>query len=338
LLLLASCGKREERPLAADFESLMGKDLPEWQYVQTQEDRDNLAFFGARFNEYRVLLDHPPERTLIPRVLHFIWIGPKPFPRESVENIRSWIAKNPDWTVLFWTDRERPLPHPAMQLRLLKDFSWRRLEECFHKSDNYGEQSDLWRSEILYREGGVYADHDVKCIRSFDSLNRAFDFYCGLEVPYKTALSSSVMPTNNLLGSRPGHPVLRYYMDWLVEHWDQIERDYPGKDRDAVINRVSHRTFSALGIALKAVSNQEGNRDMVFPAYYFNAPKDEWALFARHLYAGSWFENESAFEKMTRERLMYLSKKANRTLLWVGVLAACNLIGFGGLFLALRRR
>jgi hypothetical protein len=225
-----------------------------------------------------------------------------------------------------------------MKRRLIKDFKFSELEECFYKSDNWGERSDVLRYEILYQEGGVYVDHDVKCFASFDPLNAAYDFYCGLEMPFKTPLSTTVLPTNNLVGSRSGHPVLKECMSWLKSNWDQIEKDYPGKDRDSIINRVSHRTFFVLGDTMKRVGNLEGNHDMVFPAFYFNAPNEKLAILARHEYAGQWYENESKFEKHTRERLMYISKKANKTILFVGVLTGINMLGFVFLYLQFRKR
>jgi hypothetical protein len=337
LSLFTSCAKQDEAKPRADFESLMGNQLPAWQHVQTPEDFDNLAFFKKIYEQNKQLITAHSADLKIPKVLHFIWLGPKPFPRTSVENIRSWIAKNPDWKILFWTDRERPLPHPAMQRMLVKDFKFSKLENRFHSSDNFGEKSDVLRYEILHQQGGVYVDHDVKCLQPFDALNGAFDLYCGLEVPFATSLSTSVWPTNNILASAAGHPILTTCLDWLDQNWDQIERDYPGKDRDAVINRVSHRTFLVLGESFKLKGNAEGRHDMALPAFYFNAPKDEWAIFSRHQYAGSWFENESVFEKTTRERLMMLSKKTNKILLFCGVMASLNLLGFAALFVYLRR-
>ncbi len=336
---LAGCAKKEIHPAPErDFESLMGKQLPAWRHVQTREDFDNLAFFKTVYEQNKELIDRERGELKIPKVLHFIWLGPKPFPRESIENVRSWIAHNPDWKILFWTDRERPLPHPLMQKMWVKDFKFLKLEPRFHNSDNFGEKSDVLRYEILYQLGGVYVDHDVKCMEPFDPLNRAFDLYCGLELPIATSLSTSIWPTNNIVASAPAHPILQFCLDWLEEKWDQIERDYPGKDRDAVINRVSHRTFLVLGEGFKREGNGAGRRDIAFPAFYFNAPKEEWALFARHQYAGTWFENESGFEKMARERLMMLSKKVNKILLFCACMASLNLLGFAGLFLYVRKR
>ncbi len=347
LLLLAcfsvlACGcqrkKVHQKPLSDDFESLTGKDLPTWDYVKTQDDFTSLDFFKRMYELRKGLLSGTQEAVRIPKVAHFIWIGPKPFPRESVENIRTWIAKNPDWTFYFWTDRDRPLPNPTMKMRRIQDINFLKLRDCFNKSVNYGEKSDLLRLEILYKEGGVYIDHDVECYKPFEPLNTAYDFYCGIDMPYTISLPSCINPTNNLIGVKAGHPILIRCMDLLVEQWDKLEEDYPGAGVDEVLNRVIHRTFYMFGEAIRQVSNQEGNRDIVFPAYYFDAPYKELSIYARHLYAGIWHENESAFEKMVRQRLMYLSKKSNKILLFVGVMSGVNCLGLVGLYILMRRR
>ena len=340
-LALTGC-KRTEAPKqmpGTDFESLMGKDLPDWKYVHTPEDFANLAFFKGVYEKNISWLEKATEQVKVPKVIHFIWIGPKSFPIESIENVRSWIGFHPDWKVKFWTDRERALPHPEMELCRIQDLDLIKCGPLYRKSDNYGEMSDLLRLEILYKEGGIYVDHDVQCLKSFELLNKAYDFFCGMEVPFPSTLSSSLTPTNNTLGSIPGHPLIMRCMEWLEENWDRIEEAYPGRDRDSTINRVSHRTFFVTGEMFKKHANQ-GTVDIAFPSYYFNSPKDEWALFAQHKYKGTWFENESPFEKMAKKRLMYLSKKANKLLLAVGILGGLNLLGFGLLgllFLRLRK-
>jgi hypothetical protein len=326
LLLLFGCSKQQtskQITLSSDFETLMGKGHERWQYIQTQEDFANLAFFKRNYTEHIPLLGHGASH--IPKTLHFIWIGPKPFPRESIENIRTWVAHHPDWTLKFWTDRSRPLPHPAMEPVLIAESDLPNLYPLYLQSSNYGEKSDLLRLEILFREGGVYVDHDVKCFKSFDRFN-CFDFYCGMELPYKTCLSSSVLPTNNLVGSRKEHPILRTCMQWLLGHWEEIESDYPGSDRDSLINRVAHRTFFAFGHSFKEVAGQNGSHDIALPAFFFNAPDEQSALFARHQYAGKWFEPESEFEKVVKKRLMMLSKKTNKLLLFSAVLLGLNLL------------
>lgn len=337
LPFLLGCSKKEDKENKADFETLMGRNFPAWKYIQTPEDFENLNYFKAVYERNIPFLQMKSTMLHVPKVIHFIWIGPKPFPRESIENVRSWVAKHPDWKIKFWTDRDRPLPHKQMELARVQDLKFLHLHDCYLKSDNYAEKSDLLRYEILYQEGGIYIDHDVKCFQSFEPLCRAYDFYCGMEMPYQTSLSTTVLPTNNLIGSRPGHPILKSSMEWLEREWDRIEQEYPGKDRDSVINRVSHRTFLVLGETFKMLANKEGNRDIALPTYYFNAPEDKYAIFSRHLYKGTWFENESQFEKTVRERLMKISKKTNKILLAFGAFSFVNIVGLVILFMKFRQ-
>lgn len=337
---LVGCQKKKQDPvsIADDFESLTGKQLPSWSYVQTKEDFEQLDFFKQIYEQKKGISSLPSDEWRIPKSLHFIWIGPLPFPRESVENVRTWAAKHPDWTLYFWTDRARPLPVPGMVLRNIQDLKFLKLRTCFAKSDSYGEKSDLLRYEILYQEGGVYVDHDVKCFKSFDPLNKSYDFYCGIDMPYTSSLPACIHPTNNLIGARAGHPIFLRCMEMLAAQWDQIGEAYPGIDRDSVLNRVLHRTFWLFGEAVKQENNKEGFSDIVFPAYYFDAPTDALSIYARHLYSGLWHEKESAFEKMVRQRLMYLSKKSNKLFLFCGAIAALNLLGLGALFFFLKHK
>jgi mannosyltransferase OCH1-like enzyme len=44
------------------------------------------------------------------------------------------------------------------------------MQAAFDRASNFGEKSDIWRYEILFRLGGVYVDTDFECVRPFDSL------------------------------------------------------------------------------------------------------------------------------------------------------------------------
>lgn len=327
LSFLGGCSKQEKKtaPKKMDFETLMGKDLPQWKYVHTETDKMDLVHYQQLYEQNLSRISEKKNDGAVPKVIHFIWIGPAPFPEASVKNIESWVSHHPHWIFKFWTDRPRPLPHPKLKPAYVSEWDFKKLGRCYMDSGNYAEKADVLRYEILAQEGGVYADHDVKCLHAFDPLNEAYDFYCGLELPSETCLSSTVHCTNNLIASKPDHPILKACLDWLDDHWESIGQTYPGTSKEAVIDRVAHRSFWAFAESVR--HHADGNKDMVFPAFYFNAPSDEQALLARHLYAGTWFENETKFEKMARERLILLSKKINKILLFCGILGGLNMIG-----------
>ena len=99
-----------------------------------------------------------------------------------------------------------------------------------------------------------------------------------------------------------------------------------------------HRTFLLFGESIKQASNQDGRQDIVFPAFYFDAPSQDQAMWAYHFYAGLGFEEESKFEKMVRERLMTITKKSNKLFLILGIATGLNLFGFCALFILLKKR
>ena len=54
---------------------------------------------------------------------------------------------------------------------------------------------------------------------------------------------------------------------------DEIADAYPGADRDAMLNRVLHRTFWLFGQAVKELAGQAESRDIVLPAYFLRSQR-----------------------------------------------------------------
>ena len=123
----------------------------------------------------------------IPKNIHFIWLG-STLPDICASRIETWRLLHPDWNLIVWTDAD------------VKDFNMVN-KRAFSKAVNYGQKSDIWRFEILYRYGGVYVDIDFDCLQSFDTLHKSCEFYAGI-----SRCGTAVM--NSLIGSRPHHPIL----------------------------------------------------------------------------------------------------------------------------------
>jgi hypothetical protein len=336
IILISACDKNTQVKQTDDFNIFMGSNKSVWRYVETHEDYKNLHLFKDLYNKNKDLLLGKEDEVKVPKVIHFIWLGPNPYPNESLANIRSWIEHHPDWTFKFWTDRRRPLPHPRMQLHLVSDFTFTKLEDYFQESDNYAEKSEVLRYEILNQEGGLYVDHDVKCFKSFAPFHMHFDLFCGLEAPHQPILSSSVSITNCIIGVRPDHPVMKAVIDRVKGKWEEIGRAYPGDDKESIVYRVSRRTFIAFDESVKKAMDQDSNKDIVFPAAYFNQIDDDFAFYAHHYYASTWFEDETKFERNMRRRLTSISRKNNQMLLFNGVILSANLVLFACLFVQYR--
>lgn len=336
LAFFNSCEKKNHDKNMADFRTFMGENKSVWKFVETSEDCNSIHFYQDLYEKNIDLLLTPKKEGSIPYVMHFIWLGPNPFPKESIDNIKSWIALHPNWTYNFWTDRMRPLPDPAMKLQLITSYPFSKLAHCFEDSTNYAEQADILRYEILYNLGGLYIDHDVKCLKNFSPFLQNYDLFCGLEPPHNPVLSSSISVCNNLIGSKPFHPILEKCIELVDEKWIDVGNAYPGDDKESIIYRVANRSFSPFDEAVRLLANDLNHTNMIFPAGYFNQIDDDFAFYAHHYYASTWFEDETKFERNVRRRLISISRKNNQILLFNAVILTANVLLFGCLLYQFR--
>ncbi len=272
----------------SDFEELMGKNTPHWRHIEQSEDWEFLHFAKALYdkNEGARFEKSGPLKT--PPVVHFIWLGPRPFPPESVENVRTWIAKNPGWKVKFWTDRDREAPCEGMEVIRVDNFHFLKLERCYEESKNWGEKSDILRFEILFQEGGVYADHDANCLQSFEGMHRGYDFYTCLETPHTPFVGRAITCGIGLIGSRPRHPTVERAMELILKRWDELADKFRGNDAFSKKELVMERTYIAITDAIRKTADQKGNRDIILPAAYFFSKSGIKPLYSEHFYVTAW--------------------------------------------------
>jgi hypothetical protein len=308
-------------PSVDTFDIEMGCNTKHWIHVEKQQDLQDLATFRALFHRNIPLVQSPlPGDSLFvdkaaktPKVVHFIWLGPKPFPPSSVSNVRSWIAKNPDWTFKFWTDRPREAPCKGMQTIVLKEYPFPFLERCYRASNNWGEKSDILRFEILFQQGGVYVDHDASCLTSFEPYHQAYRFYCGLETPHPPFVGRNITAGNGVIGSEPGHPVIQKVIELIDQRWDGLGEKYPDNDGFSRTQIVMERTYIALTDALRLSLDTTSTTDIVFPASYFFPKKGLKPILSKHFFANSWASSKSRpFEKMTRQAIIKIEQKVDR--------------------------
>lgn len=297
-----------------DFETLMGKGTDLWKYVETPEDQKRLHFFKEAFNKNFPQLRGVDKTASakIPKVIHFIWLGPKDFPETSVRKIAKWVELHPDWTFKFWTDIDRDPPMKVMKKQLIEDFSFQFLLDAYDQSDNFGEKAKVLSYEILFREGGVYIDHDVKPCKSLEELNLLLDFYCGLEKLAPSILSSSIYAASHLIGARPNHPIIKETLVWLKERWKKLEEFYPGHTKIALRNRFVHRALWALNEGIERGMGEGFN--LIFPASYFSLARNVPSAIALHAHEETWVTAENDFEKKMEGQFQEILNKNNESL------------------------
>ncbi len=238
----------------------------------------------------------------IPKIVHFIWLGPKPFPQESIINLESWKRFNPSWKLYFWTDdKDRPCPIDGMQKMLTFEHDFKAMAPLLELSTNWGEKSDLMRYQILEEFGGFYSDHDSEILTTFEPFLQFDSCICCEEPAWRGSIGAShLLFQNGLFGIVPHHPILERTMFHVDRIWHELDRLYPDGDKPTASWKVLRRTFDPFTIAVKEeISKNEKRNNLFLPtcAFFPNrilGPEDiksfteDGSIYAVHKYAGLW--------------------------------------------------
>lgn len=270
--------------------------------IEFQKLCKQLHAIENHFQSVRCRLDEKPTGLpLIPKIIHFIWLGPKPLPEKYLDNIQSWHTHNPTYRILVWSDRQKELPD-YVEAHLIQELSLQCAKE-FSEASNWGEKADLIRYELLNQIGGIYSDTDVVCHTSFDPFVYNFEFCIGMEDFWPLIIDMRllwVMKAGNcLIGSIPHHPIWKKTLDTIQRNWEEATKKYPivpEKPRSGFIQTM-HRTF--LPFACDVVTSYPfGEKDIICPPCYFGLQyHSQKGIYCTHEYDGTWLNNEKKLKE-----------------------------------------
>jgi hypothetical protein len=113
---------------------------------------------------------------MIPRLFHYIWVGPSPLPERMRRFIDANAALHPDFEHKIWREADVDLSAPFLQRA--------------YGAGRWAFVSDYLRFQILAEQGGIYLDSDMELLRplhpmlassGFAGLNREHtSIYCGI--------------------------------------------------------------------------------------------------------------------------------------------------------------
>lgn len=185
VLITATAGVESKELFSVNYHEAMASSRNYTiQYAQNDLDWQRvISLYDKILNP-----SEPHGELRIPKKIHQIWLG-SPLPEKCKKLQATWKKHNPDWEYYLWTEKE------IEALGLVN-------KSKYDAATNYGEKSDIARYEILYQFGGLYIDTDFECLKSFDPVHYACDFYAGV------GYDKEFVVFNGLIGSRAGHPIL----------------------------------------------------------------------------------------------------------------------------------
>lgn len=266
--------------------------------VLPEKDLKNFYYFKEVFDKnYKNSAFTPVSK--IPKTFHWIWIGPKAFPHDSISKLKSWMKNHPGYVFKFWSDKNTKAPDITnLEHYFIEDIALGNLNTVYASLQNPGQKSDLLRYVILEKEGGIYIDHDVTCYAAFDDLNDNYDFFSCLEWIHKDATGdNNVFVGNCIFGCCANHPILKK----TIENTARLNiSTYDSSDTKSVVKHVLATTFATFFEAVNTEADRHKHKDIILPASFCWAQtishdlfllneykKNGWSL-CNHSYDGVW--------------------------------------------------
>lgn len=110
---------------------------------------------------------------MIPKIIHYIWLGGKEEPAILQKCKKSWQKYCPDYEIKRWDESNLDLN----KFKFAKDA---------YEAKKFAFASDVFRFDILANEGGIYLDVDVELIKPLDDYLK-YDFFTGFESEQQVA-------------------------------------------------------------------------------------------------------------------------------------------------------
>lgn len=207
---------------------------------------------------------------MIPRKIHYIWVGRNPKSKIIQECIATWHKKLPDYEIIEWNEDNFDMHENQY------------IEEAY-KAKKWAFVSDYIRAKVIFEQGGIYLDTDVRVIDKLDSLldNAAF---IGFE--NNDYLSAAIF------GAEKGHP----FMQSILDYYQGRKFEFDENNQMAGVNSLSV-TDIVKKYGLKTGNFEQELQDgiHVYPDGVLCNPSSESKSI--HLFTGTWLSGEHTWKE-----------------------------------------
>lgn len=235
---------------------------------------------------------------MIPKIIHFVWVGENKKPALVEKCIASWKKYLPDYEIIEW-DNDR-------FLSLNNNYARQAFE-----NKKWAFASDYIRLYALYKFGGVYLDSDLEVTQSLDNF-LSLDFFSGYE-----KYNKSYQPITALMGASKGNAIIKD----LLDEYDDIYFVKSDGSFDQTTNTQRISAYFKKNYRLSEPLNPKAcfslipESSYIYPYFYFCTPKDGEVNYSIHHFNGSWIDPYGCrklidFSKYT---LSVLKKRKNKT-------------------------
>jgi len=225
---------------------------------------------------------------MIPKIIHFVWLGGKPLPKIAEKCIDSWKKFCPDYEIKRWDESNL-------------DISKYKFAQDAYDSKKYAFASDVMRTEILYNEGGVYLDIDVELLKPIDNILQDVDCVMGFETSNMIApglLMASIAGNKDLLNILDIYNNLKFDLDNMTS---------------ITVCEIFTKYYEQKGLKRENKTQQIENTKFYSSEYFSpidvvtNKKKITKNTYSIHWYNASWYTPKQKLKNKLKKVLNFLS-------------------------------
>jgi mannosyltransferase OCH1-like enzyme len=222
---------------------------------------------------------------VIPRTLHYVWVGPKPVPKKVRTLVEGWQRLNPDYDVVLWNEENI-------------DFSFEFVQSAY-STKAWNRISDFVRMWALLHHGGIYLDTDVELRKPLDALLENTCF-----AGFQMRESHPDWVNGAVLGAERGHWFIarlhRYFVD-NMRGWENVGSfSGPG----LITRLLTEQGLSAYSEVPQKIRDITLYPTRWFYPYHWSEPFVEQCVtpdtYAIHHWDKTWTKSDSAAARLSR--------------------------------------
>jgi mannosyltransferase OCH1-like enzyme len=137
---------------------------------------------------------------MIPKTIHYCWVGPRPKSQGILSSIKSWERLNPDFSIKLWDESNFAIDAFPFTKKMYAEKRWAFV-------------ADYIRLHVLEEYGGVYLDADMYLVQPLAPL---------LDAPCILGEESRGIISAGMVGAVAHHPYILACKKFYDEHGDEL--------------------------------------------------------------------------------------------------------------------
>ncbi|RMC46067.1 glycosyltransferase family 32 protein [Lactobacillus sp. ESL0230] len=231
---------------------------------------------------------------MIPKIIHYVWVGGKPKPKNIQRCMKTWRKHLGDYQIIEWNEQNFNVHENEYVAQAYKAQKWAFV-------------SDYIRAKAIYEQGGIYLDTDVLVLDDLTALlnNRAFVGFENKDNPFTA-----------VFGAEPHHPLLKD----MLAYYDVRDFTFDAKDQLAGVNTLSVSNILKKKYGAKANNQEQVLKEKihVYPDGILCNPSAKSKTI--HVFTGTWMEGEKPLKRKLVTALKVRIKTKKEAALYAKIL------------------